>query len=92
MIVLYQIFNGGVNLSPDVFFTLAPYRSTRGHPFKLQKPRAESRVRRNALSVRTVNDWNALPSSIVCSSTLNMFKSNLDAYWSSIMFDIPIQD
>ncbi|KAF0306369.1 hypothetical protein FJT64_022074 [Amphibalanus amphitrite] len=36
--------------------------ATRGHQWRLAKPRAVSRIRRNAFSIRVINDWNSLPS------------------------------
>ena len=61
MIFMYQLFNCGVDVNPEDFFSFVKGGTTRGHPFKVQKPRAECRVRRSAFSVRVVNCWNALP-------------------------------
>ena len=92
MILAYQIFHGGVDIQPDIFSNQATESTTRGHRWKLKKPRAESRVRRNAFATRIVNDWNSLPPSIVDAPSLNAFKSNLDAYWADIVFATPDQD
>ena len=70
------------NLVPHVFFDTAVARDTRGHPWKLAtKPRAIIRIRRNAFSVRVVNDWNSLPPAVVNADTLNQFKNRLDSHW-----------
>ena len=82
----------GVDLEPDRFFSPALMRTTRGHPWKLNKPRASSRIRRNMFSVRVVNDWNALPLRVVASTTVNQFKSRLDSHWAQLAFTIPHQD
>ena len=92
MITIFQILSGGVNIQPDRFFEPAVSTITRGHGLKLRKPNATSRVRRNVLSVRAINDWNALPPSVVLSTTLNQFKSRLDNHWGDVSFTIPVQD
>ena len=92
MIFIYQMFNGGVDISPVDLFELASDGTTRGHPFKLRKPSAVCRSRRAALAVRTVNDWNGLPSKVVCSPSVNIFKARLDAHWASFRFLIPDTD
>ena len=91
MIYVYQLFHGGIDADPQKFFTLAT-GSTRGHPFKLLKPTASTRVRRLAFATRTVNDWNSLPAEVVCSPSLNVFKARLDEHWSSITYKIPVTD
>ena len=66
--------------------------TTRGHGWKLAKPQAASRVRRNALCVRAINDWNALPRHVVLAETLTQFKSRLDQHWQTIHYSVPTQD
>ena len=92
MILVYQIFHAGIDVHPEVFFDRATHSVTRGHEWKLMKPWAESRVRRNAFATRVVNDWNSLPPSIVNASSVNAFKSNLDAHWAEMIFATPYQD
>ena len=55
------LYHGGINTNPEVYFVLAENRSTRGHSHKILKHRAVGRVRQTAFSIRSVNDWNALP-------------------------------
>ena len=55
-------------------FQLAGDTVTRGHPLKIYKLRANTRVKANTLGVRVVNDWNALPESVVKSESINIFK------------------
>ena len=92
MIAMFQIMTGGINIHPDQFFAPAERSTTRGHPMKLRKPQATARARRHALAVRAINDWNALPSSIVLAPSLNRFKHLLDKHWDEIAFTIPVQD
>ena len=91
MIYSYQLFHGGVDADPSTFFTLA-VGATRGHPFKLQKYSAVTRVRRFAFASRIVNDWNGLPSDVVCAPSLNAFKARLDKHWANIRYNIPDSD
>ena len=92
MIFVYQLLNGGVDMIPAELFERATTATTRGHPFKLQKPAAVCRARRTALSVRAVNDWNGLPTEVVSSPTVNIFKTRLDAHWASFWYLVPITD
>ena len=89
MIQVYQVLHGGMDLLPEDFFTLAAVQRTRGHPWKLLKPRAESRPRRQAFGARVVNDWNSLPLSVVSAASVDLFKSRLDAHWANIRYSVP---
>lgn len=89
MIFTYQLFHNGVDADPADFFSLASGRSTRGHPFKICKPTATCRVRRSAFAIRVINDWNSLPSAVVCSPSVNTFKANLDAHWAHLWYYMP---
>ena len=91
MIHTYQLFHGGTDTDPSSFFALA-VGSTRGHPFKLQKHSATTRVRRLAYASRVVNDWNSLPSAVVCVPSLNTFKARLDEHWAHVRSAIPDSD
>jgi ribonuclease P/MRP protein subunit RPP40 len=55
----------------------------RGNKLKLYKRRANSDLRRNFFTIRVVDFWNALPSYIVSSASLNIFKNNLDKEWKN---------
>ena len=71
MIQVFQIIHGGVDLETTNFFTISENRRTRGHQWKLVKPRAVSRVREHAFSARTINDWNSLPTEVVNATSGN---------------------
>ena len=49
---------------------------TRGHKLKIVKNRSRSNIRKNFLSQRVVNDWNALPVIVVESELVSGFKNN----------------
>ena len=89
MITVYQLIHGGMDIPPGKFLSMNNSRLTRGHPWKLHKPRAKSLIRRNTFSSRIVNDWNSLPAKVVSAATVNQFKARLDRHWANIMYDTP---
>ena len=89
MVTLYQLLHGGLAISPESFLTRSNSARTRGHEWKLEKPRATKLVRRNAFSFRVINDWNSLPSAVVTAQSVNQFKAQLDKHWGGIMYDTP---
>ena len=89
MITVYQLLHGGMALTPEEFLTRNESDRTRGHRWKLDKPQARKLVRRNTFSTRIVNDWNALPDSVVSATSVNQFKARLDKHWKNKMYDIP---
>ena len=92
MITVYQVLRQGVDVDATQFFTLATTGNTRGHKWKLLKPRAISRVRRNAFSVSVINEWNLLPPSVVAAPSLNAFKARLDRHWAHATHDVHTND
>jgi len=92
MLQVFQLLHGAFDQDPALFLTPTTDRRTRGHPWKISKTRAQSRVRRNAFSSRVVNDWNALPAAVVSADSINQFKSRLDKHWGNSMYDIPHTD
>ena len=75
---IFRIIRGTDKVQSNKIFQLAGDIVTRGHSLKLYKVRASSRVKANSLGVRVVNDWNALPESVVKSESINIFKSRLE--------------
>ena len=53
----------------------------RGHTLKLNKSHTRGKLGQNRFSNRVVNNWNALSNSTVESSSVNVFKSNLNTDW-----------
>ena len=94
MIAVFQILHGGLDMDPELLFHRADARGRdlRGHPWRLAKPRAVSRIRRNAFSTRVINEWNSLPPAVVNAETLNQFKNRLDAHWAHLIHAIPHAD
>ena len=80
LIETFKIFQGLDNIPSNTFFTLAN-SNTRGHNYKLYKGPFKRQCRQHFYSQRVIDPWNKLPSSVVNSRSLNMFKSKLDAYF-----------
>ena len=63
--------------------------NTRGHSFKLQKPRCNKSFRQQSFPVCCIDDWNRLPDCVVESDTvLSLFKTQLDKFLSGRGFDL----
>jgi hypothetical protein len=61
--------------------TLAP---TRGHRWKLFKPRRLRLRPKATFSTRVINDWNGLPADLMRSISENRFKSHLDSHLRAV--------
>ena len=44
----------------------------------------EKRRRQNFFNQRLIDEWNKLPSDIVTSTSVNMFKNKLDDHWNDV--------
>ena len=89
MIMCYKILTNKVKLNMDNFFTFNNHQ-TRGHTFKLDKnQRATKQPRCQSFSIRSINDWNSLPSKVVLAESTNHFKNLLDKHWGSKRFESP---
>ena len=89
LIKVFQLLRGYVDVDPAQFFDVVDRSRTRGHQWKLAKPDAVSRVRHKSFAIRVVNDWNALPASVVEACTVDQFKRRLDSHWSDLMYCVP---
>ena len=74
---IFTIINETDKVQSNKIFQLAGDIVTRGHSLKY-KLSASNRVKANTLGVRVVNDWNALPESVVKSKSINISKSRLE--------------
>ena len=86
LIEAFKILNDFTNVQMGTAFNLNTTQFTRGHSFKLVKSRCNLELRRHFFTNRVVNQWNSLPSYVVCVPTVNSFKSKLDNYWNSIRY------
>ncbi len=60
--------------------------STRGHCFKLRKPRCKKTATQKFFRHRVVDIWNRLPEDIVNAPTLNTMKNRLDEHWKKYLY------
>ncbi|VDL99406.1 unnamed protein product [Schistocephalus solidus] len=74
-------------LSGD-FFELATATTLRGHPIKLHVTGARLDTRRFFFSNRVIKSWNALPSDIIMSPSVDTFKRKFDQYSHKYHHDI----
>ena len=76
LVNLYKIRNNTLHVSAATN-RLIPARSQRLHPARYKHLEAKSEVYKNSYFPRSISDWNALPSNIVISSSVQNFKVNL---------------
>ena len=87
LILYWKIITGKTSTPPEVLFQLAPTRGTRGHHLKLEVPRCNTDLRRKSFAVRCIGVWNKLPSSVVLSSSLYVFKRALTDHLGDKLFE-----
>ncbi len=73
LITAFKIFNGLLDIEPNLFFFPPAGRGLKGHPFKVLQGTRHHRRRGSAFSVRVVKYWNKLPS---LQLLLSMFSRN----------------
>ena len=69
--------HGYEDIKPEKFFEFND-NCTRGHIFRIIKPRSQKNLRLNSFPVLCINKWNMLSEEIVCSDTVMKFKMRLD--------------
>ena len=77
LLFCYKIVFGLVNVNFRDFIEFRAITNTRGHKYKLFKPRCTSSLRQKFFVDRVVNVWNALPSTVNF-STLTAFRNSID--------------
>jgi hypothetical protein len=88
LIQAYKIINKIDNVEiGDYNLELNNESITRSNGFKLKVKGYKTMALGNSFSYRIINDWNNLPSEIVSSNTLAIFKSKLDKHIISTLSD-----
>lgn len=64
-------------------YELSNQERLRGHPFKLVREAFRTSIRQNFVTNRVFHNWNALPSDVVCASSINIFKNRYDDFISN---------
>ena len=83
MVQVFKIVIGLDRINPKLFFEFAHDSKTRGHKYKLQKPRYLTNLRGHCFSNRIVDVWNSLSSYVIEAPDLNSFKSRLNTFWKN---------
>ena len=86
MIEVYKYTHGLYSVRNPLF--ACDVSHTRGHPFKLLKPRCQSTLRQCFFSQRVIDRWNRLPREVVTATTVNSFKNRLDKAFKTYMYRI----
>jgi len=73
----YKILYGLVDINSSCFLSSLLWLYTRGNSLKLAKLHVISERDNNFFTNRVINKWNALPDSIVTSSSVSSFKRNI---------------
>ena len=76
LIEVFKIIKGLVKVDPRTFFNMSS-RQSRGHLYKLEKPRARLDMRKHFFANRVIYAWNSLPAHAVESESINQFKAAL---------------
>ena len=86
MIEVFKILNGFYDAAVVPSLVRNFDTRCRGNALKLKVERCRYDVRKYSFCNRVVNVWNALPDCVVMSSSVNMFKNNLDKHWKHEAF------
>ena len=81
MIEVFKILNGFYCAQVVPNLIKNPDTRTRRNLLKLWHVRFKHDLRKYSFCVRVMNAWNSLPDIVVCATSLNSFKNNLDKYW-----------
>ena len=85
LILMYRIMSGDVKIAPEQLFKMESYNRTRGHDLKVHINKVcKTSLRQNFFTERVSEPWNALPSYVINSNTVDQFKHNYDK-WSGIV-------
>lgn len=81
LIEVFKIYKGIDKLDFGKLFKINK-NSTRGHNCKLTMKFSRTKLRQSFFTNRVINVWNNLPPWVIDSSSLNVFKLNVDSYFS----------
>ncbi|KAK3108052.1 hypothetical protein FSP39_000221 [Pinctada imbricata] len=82
MIQVYKFLNN-IDKMDDDLLKINENSRTRGHNKKLLKSHSRLNVRKFSFTERVVNTWNNLPSDVINSKNINLFKSQLNKHWKN---------
>ncbi|KAJ7417713.1 hypothetical protein BTVI_31797 [Pitangus sulphuratus] len=86
LITLYNSLKGGWSQVGIGLFSQATSSRTRGHSLELHQERFTLDIRRNFFREGVIRYWNGLPSEVVKSPSLEVFKERLDVALSTMVY------
>jgi len=78
LVFYYKVVFGLVSINFDDYFEIRSVLGTRGHAYKLFKPRCTASIRSNFFAERVINIWNSLPVTVNF-STLKSFHRTIQS-------------
>ena len=85
LIQVFKILHGYDDIDWRKLFNRDTTSVTRSNGFKLRGKRFHTDVAKNFFTYKVTNEWNALPDSVVDTTSINMFKNRLDKVLRSRM-------
>ncbi len=88
-IVVCNMFSGGFDLYPSLFFIPPVRPGLSGLPLNVLQGPSRRLQRKSSFSTRVVKYWNRLPTPIVTAPSLNSFKRQLDSDSEEQFAEVP---
>ena len=82
---VYRYTHQQTRVTPGNISIILSNSNTRGHCFKLDKPRCNTTLCQKTFPHRAIDDWNGLPDEVVQGPSVDTFKGRLDKHWCEII-------
>ena len=77
LILFYKIVYGHVDIPPSQYLVPRTRYTRHSHHLAFQKPTTHADYQKYSFFIRTITDWNSLPSHVVSADSISGFKSGL---------------